>query len=424
MPPKFTENVYRAQINEFSPITRKHVRVPLFFTPPILALDQDSLNSTLVYDIISGNERNLFLVNPTSGMIYLEREIDLEEENLPGNTFVLQLEARQKDNPQRRAVARVELEIIDLNDNPPEFEVDLYNISIVENLPTGFSVLQVNAFDRDQGENSEFYYSIDEERPAGAFNIDPRTGWITVREQALLDRETRPTIMMKVKAIEKLQAYEKRLSTDGLVAVEITLLDSNDNTPEFDQGNLYEFKVAVNAKVGQSIGHVHAKDPDEGRNGMILYELQKPRGLGQIPFKIDPQNGTIFVTGALRKGRLALFVEASDQPSNPSERRFSLAVVTIEIVRENMLDSVDFIGSPYEFWVGEDVPVGTSVGQIKTTLDYESSGEQIMYDLLHSYADGVPFAVEERTGTVTVIRNLDHFQRKLYEFEAVATHVS
>lgn len=100
-----------------------------------------------------------------------------------------------------------------------------------------------------------------------------------------------------------------------------------------------------------------------------------------------------------------------------------MAVVTIEIVRENMLDSVDFIGSPYEFWVGEDVPVGTSVGQIKTTLDYESSGEQIMYDLLHSYADGVPFAVEERTGTVTVIRNLDNFQRKLYEFEAVATHV-
>lgn len=424
LPPKFTENVYRTKLNEFSPLTGKHVRVPLLFNPPIQAFDQDSLNATLTYDLIAGNERRLFLVNPNSGMIFLEHEIDLEEESLPGNTFVLQLEARQKENPQRRAVARIELEITDLNDNPPEFEVDLYNISIVENLPTGFSVLQVNAFDRDQGENSEFYYSIAEEKPSGAFNIDPRTGWITVREQALLDRETRPSIMMKVKAIEKVQAYEKREINDGLVDVEITLLDSNDNTPEFDQGNLHEFKVAVNAKIGQSIGHVHAKDPDEGRNGMILYELQKPRGIGQIPFKIDPQNGTIYVSGQLRKGRLALFVEASDQPSNPSERRFSLAVVTIEIVRENVLGSVDFIGAPYEFWVGEDVPVGTSVGQIKTTLDYESSGEQIMYDLLHSYADGVPFAVEERTGTVTVIRNLDNFQRKLYEFEAVATHVS
>lgn len=47
-----------------------------------------------------------------------------------------------------------------------------------------------------------------------------------------------------------------------------------------------------------------------------------------------------------------------------------------------------------------------------------------MYDLLHSYSDGVPFAVEERSGVVTVIRNLDEFDRVLYEFEAVAAHVS
>lgn len=48
------------------------------------------------------------------------------------------------------SIYRIDIEIIDLNDNLPEFEVDLYNISIVENLPNGFSVLQVNAFDRDQ----------------------------------------------------------------------------------------------------------------------------------------------------------------------------------------------------------------------------------------------------------------------------------
>lgn len=116
----------------------KHIRKILRFKPDIQAFDQDSINSTLIYDIISGNERSLFTVNPTSGDIFLEREIDLEEESLPGNTFVLQLEARQQDSPLKRAVARVEIEIMDLNDNAPEFEVDLYNISIVENLPSGF----------------------------------------------------------------------------------------------------------------------------------------------------------------------------------------------------------------------------------------------------------------------------------------------
>lgn len=71
-----------------------------------MAHDQDSLNASLSYDIISGNERKLFKVNPTNGIIYLEKEIDLEEESLPGNTFVLQIESRQRDNPLKRALAR------------------------------------------------------------------------------------------------------------------------------------------------------------------------------------------------------------------------------------------------------------------------------------------------------------------------------
>lgn len=54
-----------------------------------------------------------------------------------GNTFVLQVQASQLDNPLKTAQARVEMELLDLNDNLPEFEVDFYNISIVENLPNG-----------------------------------------------------------------------------------------------------------------------------------------------------------------------------------------------------------------------------------------------------------------------------------------------
>lgn len=36
-----------------------------------MAYDQDSLNTTLIYDIISGNDRNLFWINPNNGIIYL-----------------------------------------------------------------------------------------------------------------------------------------------------------------------------------------------------------------------------------------------------------------------------------------------------------------------------------------------------------------
>lgn len=380
------------------------------------------MNATLAYDIIAGNERGLFSAHSRSGHIYLNKEIDLEDESLPGNTFVLQLEARQLDSAQMRAVARIEIEILDLNDNAPEFEVDVYNISIVENLPSGFSVLQVQAIDRDQGENAEFTYQISEETPSGAFVVDARSGWITVRDQELLDRERRTSITMSIRAVEREQPYREREAGVGVVLVEVTLLDSNDNTPEFEMGNLYEFRVNVDAVLGTVVGVVRATDPDEGRNGMVFYELQHPRGSGTVPFRLDTSTGELQVSGPLRRGRLAVFVEASDQPVNPSERRFSLAVVTVEIYATRPNEVVDFVGAPYEFWVGADVPVGASVGQIRTNWDGGEADSAIMFDLLHSYAEGVPFAVEERSGIVTVIRELEHFKRSEYEFEAVAAH--
>lgn len=102
------------------------MKVALIFSPPIMAYDQDSLNTTLIYEIISGNDRNLFSINPNTAVLYLTNEIDLEEETLPGNTFVLQIEARQKDTPIKRAVTRVEIEIIDLNDNRPEVSIIIF----------------------------------------------------------------------------------------------------------------------------------------------------------------------------------------------------------------------------------------------------------------------------------------------------------
>lgn len=82
-------------------------------------------------------------------------------------------------------------------------------------------------------------------------------------------------------------------------------------------GNLYEFKVNQLAPIGHIVGYITAKDPDEGRNGMILYELQQPKSGGSVPFRLDSKTGALIVSNALKKGRLAIFVEASDQVNYP-----------------------------------------------------------------------------------------------------------
>lgn len=119
----------------------------------------------------------------------------------------------------------------------------------------------------------------------------------------------------------------------SFVNVEVTLLDANDNNPVFVPSNLYEFSIKSNAKVGTLIGKVKATDPDLGRNGMVLYDLQRTSNLTiTSPFQVDAKTGAVSVAETpIVEGRHALFIEASDQPANPSERRYSLAVVTIDV---------------------------------------------------------------------------------------------
>lgn len=136
---------------------------------------------------------------------------------------------------------------------------------------------------------------------------------------------------------ENIEYFDESHQLMSFVTVEVTLLDANDNNPVFMPSNLYEFTVKYDAVIGTEIGKVEAIDPDLGRNGMVLYDLQRTSNLTVTsPFQVDAESGVItLVESPLLEGRHALFIEASDRPANPSERRYSLAVVTIDVVRSN-----------------------------------------------------------------------------------------
>lgn len=152
-----------------------------------------------------------------------------------------------------------------------------------------------------------------------------------MRDQTILDREKRSSLGMRVYAKEKTPSVVTEKQGASSVRIVVTLLDANDNNPTFIPNNLYDFMVSVDARVGEVVGKVHAIDPDQGKNGLVAYSLQKSANNSNF-FSIDHKSGKILVNSSnLTLGRHLLFVEASDQPLNPSERRFSLAVVTIEV---------------------------------------------------------------------------------------------
>jgi hypothetical protein len=64
-----------------------------------------SLNASVHYEILGGNEGGYFELEPETGRLFLIRQVD--RESLPSPTFALQLKAKQKDDPAKFGLARV-----------------------------------------------------------------------------------------------------------------------------------------------------------------------------------------------------------------------------------------------------------------------------------------------------------------------------
>jgi protocadherin Fat 1/2/3 len=66
--------------------------------------------------------------------------------------------------------------LLDVNDNPPEFELNIYECAVSESLPIGNIVMRVFASSRDIGINAEIEYSVIGGNEQAMFDIDPQTG--------------------------------------------------------------------------------------------------------------------------------------------------------------------------------------------------------------------------------------------------------
>ena len=120
------------------------------------------------------------------------------------------------------------VEVEDYNDHPPVFIPHFISLGpLSEDIAMGTSVARLAASDSDSGQNRDLTYSLlDESDPDGMFAID-QAGVVTVARP--LDREA------------STQHHLIVIATDhgippltGSATVQLSLLDVNDNGPEFE----------------------------------------------------------------------------------------------------------------------------------------------------------------------------------------------
>ncbi|KAK3090295.1 hypothetical protein FSP39_010699 [Pinctada imbricata] len=243
--PTFTKDVYRCSIPET--VMSDVIRCDNIPT----AYDQDKgLNETITYEIVGIADPTFipFTIDAKDGRILVNGTIDREKKDFYAFTIM----AKQIDKPLlRRVTSLVYVQIQDANDNSPVMSSATYDISIPENLPDGTFVLKVAATDLDKGNNSLIGFRLSGDYTP--FEIDEQSGVISVKNSALLDRETHQYFKFEVQAFET-ATKEKHTSNNS--SVMITLLDENDNSPEFNSSNKQLFVVKKTISDGTTIGQV------------------------------------------------------------------------------------------------------------------------------------------------------------------------
>ena len=127
------------------------------------------------------------------------------------------------------------IKVTDVNDHSPKFYSQYFQEAVAENVPIGYSIVRIQAYDGDQGENSRISYSV-VDTPEGSeplpFAIDSTTGWLTTTQP--LDREVQSSFQFGVQAADN---GTPRRTAKATIIVQVQ--DRNDNDPMF-QKKIYE----------------------------------------------------------------------------------------------------------------------------------------------------------------------------------------
>ncbi|XP_035027697.1 cadherin-related family member 1 isoform X1 [Hippoglossus stenolepis] len=209
--PKFSSDYYIARIPENSPGGSNVVSVT--------ATDPDSGPWGEVRYTIYGSGAELFLIQPTSGIIYTQPWASLDAEVRSKYNFYVKAE----DMEGRYSLAEVFVTVLDLNDHPPAFNENFLEKTMVIGAP-----VKVEAVDDDaEVPNNVIEYAIMKADPDNnIFDIDIDTGEIVlksyIKSMAIIQNITKQRDFTWSLVVQARDRGQPSFSTTAVVKIDIT----------------------------------------------------------------------------------------------------------------------------------------------------------------------------------------------------------
>ncbi|KAL3973020.1 single-strand DNA-binding protein [Sarotherodon galilaeus] len=307
--------------------------------------------------VVSSYSKTYLNVNLRSGNLLVEERIDREE--LCPQTIKCSLKLQAVlSNPM--TAHRIEVNILDINDNSPAFLESRYYLNISESSLTGERYFLPVAVDGDIGSNSVKTYKLSQNEH---FSLDVQSGGehgvsAELVLQKALDREKQSVINLILTAVDG-----GKPPRTGSLQIHVNVIDVNDNIPAFSK-LLYKVRVKENATPGTLVIKLNATDLDEGINSKILYSFIKRGNIDPSNiFDLNSETGEITVKGGLDYEETPAYevrVQATDQGPVPRSAQAKLLIEIIDVNDNAPLISVTSLMTP----VKEDAELGTIVALI------------------------------------------------------------
>ncbi|XP_061103933.1 protocadherin Fat 3-like [Conger conger] len=282
--PTFKQDVYTAGVSEDAAIGQSVVQV--------LAKDPDSqLNGRIVYSIASGDRGNQFSINSASGVIRVNKKLDKEMIS----SYYLVVKAQDSGSPPMSSAVTVNIDVSDVNDNPPVFSQSNYTVYIQGGSPVGTSIVQLSVSDPDGpplevriiAGNAGNAFVLDESRTLRSNRIIGLDGMREYAVQVQAQDSGKPRLSSTAHVFVRVTG--EGLSRPVALPLEIWIVTAGDRFP------------------GGVVGRIQASDRDEG--DMLSFSF-RPEQSG--PFKINWQDGRVVALGGLGPGRYSLTASVSD----------------------------------------------------------------------------------------------------------------
>ncbi|XP_039606214.1 protocadherin-23 [Polypterus senegalus] len=384
-----------------------------YFVTKVSANDVD-LTPCLTYSLTKhGNPGNKFVIDRYTGVISLAEALDYEE----NSHYTVQIVVSDSIHETQ---AELIVLVLDVNDNPPIFTQNVYQIALPEDTPVDSYVLTVSAIDRDSGLNAEISFRL-YSSPFKGFYISSENGSIYTSKPLRYLTDSTTVVLI----VEAQDGGDPVLT--AVTSVEIHIQDVNDHIPHFMQA-AYQINIPEDAKIGDTFLYVTALDHDLSlQNSYLDYSIisGNEQGTFCLETSVIPTDSHYKIIGNLlmckpldreKSKSYNLVVLASDRGTPQLN---ASAVVSVSVLDSNDNPPV-FSTSEYFMEISESAAVGSKLGQVSAHDADEGVNAEISY-LIVSGNDRGHFRVDYRTGSVELNHSLDYEDNSRFTLTVQAT---